>query len=120
MAWWLSIGAELVAHPHEPVVHFSVRTAQPTELWELADMHCATFYPTAGFLCGPLLRLDRFLALQVSTCACLPMPVSNWIKASDEEFLLSWRGVCKHALSAANNCPLASLWAEARQASART
>lgn len=64
----LPTGGELLSRAsHAP---FSVREAQPQENWDLADMHCSCFYPNAGFLCGPLLRLDRFLSLKV--CACRP------------------------------------------------
>ncbi|KAK9807962.1 hypothetical protein WJX73_008236 [Symbiochloris irregularis] len=43
----------------------SVRPYRSEEKWSLAWLHCTCFYPNAGALCGALLRLDRYLSLQV-------------------------------------------------------
>eukprot|EP00850_Spirogloea_muscicola_P013682 SM000094S24699 [mRNA] locus=s94:337774:340345:+ [translate_table: standard] len=38
---------------------FVVREARPEEYWQVAETHCASFYPAAGFPLGALLQGDR-------------------------------------------------------------
>lgn len=44
---------------------FHIRAVTPSDYWAVADMHCEAFYPRAGPLWGPMLRLDRVMALQI-------------------------------------------------------
>ena len=46
---------------------FHVRVATPSDYWAVSDMHCEAFYPRAGPLWGPMLRLDRVMSLQIGT-----------------------------------------------------
>lgn len=36
-----------------------IREARPEEYWEVADMHCAAFYPNSSFPMDLILRSDR-------------------------------------------------------------
>ena len=50
------------------VLDFAVRSAAVEDYWSIAEVHAQSFYPSANWLLGPLLRLDRVHALQVG-CA---------------------------------------------------
>ncbi len=45
-------------------------THGPQEYWQIADVHCSTFYGDSdqGSLLGQLLRLDRVMALNTGVC----------------------------------------------------
>ena len=42
-----------------------IRPVSSSDYWAVADMHCSAFYPRAGDFWGPVLRLDRVMALQL-------------------------------------------------------
>lgn len=44
---------------------FAIRSAAVEDYWSIAEVHAQSFYPSANWLLGPLLRLDRVHALQV-------------------------------------------------------
>lgn len=50
----------------------AIRQASVEDYFAIAEVHAQSFYPTANWFFGPLLRLDRVQALQVNhwLCAC--------------------------------------------------
>ncbi|GMH41868.1 hypothetical protein BSKO_09778 [Bryopsis sp. KO-2023] len=41
----------------------TIRDAGGEHLWPVADVHCASFYPNAGFLISPLIKMDRLMSM---------------------------------------------------------
>ena len=52
----------------------ALRPAGSDDYWAVADCHCTAFYPRAGAFWGPLLRLDRVMALQLGRRALAACP----------------------------------------------
>ena len=55
------------------VLDFAIRSAAVEDYWSIAEVHAQSFYPSANWLLGPLLRLDRVHALQVGCALCMRM-----------------------------------------------
>ncbi len=58
-------GAELQGRSYRGHLQYTTRMATTADFWAIAEVHAQSFYPTADWLFGPLLRLDRVCALQV-------------------------------------------------------
>ncbi|EIE26357.1 acyl-CoA N-acyltransferase [Coccomyxa subellipsoidea C-169] len=58
-------GAELQGRSYRGHLQYTTRMATTADFWAIAEVHAQSFYPTADWLFGPLLRLDRVCALQM-------------------------------------------------------
>lgn len=60
-----SLGSLSNAVGQPQALDFAIRSAAVEDYWSIAEVHAQSFYPSANWLLGPLLRLDRVHALQV-------------------------------------------------------
>ena len=49
---------------------YEVREAKQDDWWQVAEVHCRSFYPKATCLLGILLRFDRVETLKVGPVLC--------------------------------------------------
>jgi hypothetical protein len=58
-------GAGLTRQDSAQKLNYAVREATVTDYWAIAEVHAQSFFPSANWLLGPLVRLDRVAAIQV-------------------------------------------------------
>jgi hypothetical protein len=60
-----------------------IREAQDGDEWAIARVHCDSFYPDAGIF-SPIMRIDKVLALKVTSFLPLPGDSSRdiWVVPS--------------------------------------
>ena len=49
---------------HSPAASFSLREACENDRWLISEIHCRVFYPTANYLHGVYLRIERAQSVQ--------------------------------------------------------
>eukprot|EP00210_Caulerpa_lentillifera_P005574 g5331.t1 len=59
----ISSGRHQVPAPSVDAPDFTIRVVAEKELWAVADVHSAAFYPETNFVFDPLMKLDRVLTL---------------------------------------------------------